>query len=95
MERQIKNSEKKDFQQITQVENTPFTILKDLDKEDFIIVMGNAIATHKRYKKLEHAITDIRRVNWDLIATFFLKMQNYQNNEKEIQEAQNASQNNN
>lgn len=95
MEKQTKNTEKKDFQQVTQVENTPFTILKDLEKEDFIIVMGNAIATHKRYKKLEHAIQDIRKVNWDLIATFYLKMQNFQAYDREIQEAQNASENNN
>ena len=95
MEKENKNAEKKDFQQVAQVENTPFTILKDLEKEDFIIVMGNAIATHKRYKKLEHAIQDIRKVNWDLIATFFIKMKNYQVNEKEIQEAQNASESNN
>lgn len=95
MEKTIKNTEKKDFQQIHQVENSPFTILKDLEKNDYIIVMGNAIATHKRYKKIEHAIQDIRKVNWDLIATFFLKMQNYQANEREIQKAQNASENNN
>ena len=95
MKKENKNTEKKDFQQVAQVENTPFTILKDLEKEDFIIVMGNAIATHKRYKKLEHAIQDIRKVNWDLIATFFIKMKNYQANEKEIQEAQNASESNN
>lgn len=100
MERTIKNTEKKDFQQVLHIENSPFTILKDLEKDDFIIVMGNAIATHKRYKKVEQAIRDVKHINWDLVATFFLKMRNYMEKPKtgpneEIQEEKTNTENNN
>lgn len=100
MERQVKKTEKKDFQQILHIENSPFTILKDLEKDDFIIVMGNAIATHKRYKKVEQAIRDVKHINWDLVATFFLKMRHYMEKSKteldeKIQEKETNTENNN